>query len=101
MTLVKWPPRKKPYRADCQHASRIEESIMGVNRRITSLDRRVDDINNKVSDIHTKLIGDGFSGAFGRIIRLEKTFDNVQKFKWIIIGGLITLAIGYIGHKYY
>lgn len=88
---------------------RIEHRLTEVEDRAKSNTKRLDDVDNKLkhnSDligaikelaVETKYMREDLNDTISRLDRLEnKDGDKWEKFKWLIVAGVVTIILGYL-----
>ena len=87
----------------------IEHRLTEVEDRAKSNTKRLDDIDNKLKQnsdligaikelaVETKYMREDLNDTISRLDRLEnKDGDKWEKFKWLIVAGVVTIILGYL-----
>lgn len=88
---------------------KIEHRLTEVEDRAKSNTKRIDDIDNKLKEnsdligaikelaVETKYMREDLNDTISRLDRLEnKDGEKWDKFKWLIVAGLVTIILGYL-----
>jgi Flp pilus assembly protein TadB len=88
---------------------KIEHRLTEVEDRAKSNTKRIDEIDSKLKEnsdligaikelaVETKYMREDLNDTISRLDRLEnRDGDKWEKFKWLIVAGLVTIILGYL-----